>query len=69
MNNYKIAFIICTNNDVYYEECTRYISELKIPEGYETDVICIREADYRDIMRVWKRRMQDIKYIFIRTPL
>ena len=45
MNNYKIAFIICTNNDVYYEECTRYISELKIPEGYETDVICIREAD------------------------
>lgn len=41
----KVAFIICNNNDLYYRECIRYINELKIPEGYETDIICITGAD------------------------
>ena len=44
MDNKKIAFIICTNNMQYYEECVRYIQELEIPEGFGTDILCIQEA-------------------------
>lgn len=43
--NRKVAFIICSNNDLYYRECIRYIDDLKIPKGYETDIICITGAD------------------------
>lgn len=45
MDNKKIAFIICTNSALYYEECVRYINELKVPEGFCTDIICIQEAE------------------------
>ncbi len=44
MNPKKIAFIICANNALYYEECVRYLEDLEVPEGYETDIICIQEA-------------------------
>ena len=44
MNNKKIAFITCVNDDILYEECLRYISNLVIPEGYEIDTIAIKEA-------------------------
>lgn len=45
MDKRKIAFIICTNNALYYDECVRYINELEVPEGYCTDIICIQEAN------------------------
>lgn len=45
MNEKKIAFIICANDAQYYNECVKYIQELTIPDGYETDIICIQEAD------------------------
>lgn len=41
----KIAFIICVNNEQYFNECIWYINRLIIPQGYMTDVIGIREAD------------------------
>lgn len=44
MNNQKIAFIICTNNDILLDECTLYLSQLYIPEGYETELITIKDA-------------------------
>lgn len=45
MNQHKIAFIICANNALYYDECVRYINDLNIPEGLCTDIICVQEAD------------------------
>jgi hypothetical protein len=45
MNTKKIAFIICVNNEKYMEECRYYISKLDIPNGYETDIIEVREAE------------------------
>ena len=45
MNNKKIAFITCVNDDILYDECLRYIGDLEIPEGYEIDVISVREAE------------------------
>lgn len=41
----KIAFIVCTNNRLYYDECAWYINNLHIPFGYAIDIICITEAE------------------------
>lgn len=46
MNQNKVAFIICTNNKLYYDECVYYLSKLNIPEGMEVDVIAIEQAEY-----------------------
>lgn len=44
MNNQKLAFIICVNNETYFAECEYYIRHLNIPSGYAIDVLGIREA-------------------------
>lgn len=44
MNNKKIAFITASNVEAVYQECTAFIKQLEIPEGYETELICIRGA-------------------------
>ncbi len=45
MNDRKFAFIICANNERYLAECRYYIDRLRVPEGCETDILVIREAD------------------------
>lgn len=45
VDEYKIAFIICVNNEIYFDECQFYLDRLAIPEGYNIDIIAIREAD------------------------
>lgn len=44
MNDHKISFIICWNNEFYMRECMTYLSELNIPEGYEVDVVEVTGA-------------------------
>lgn len=44
MNEKKIAFIICVNDEAVYTECKYYLDHLLVPEGYETDVLMIMEA-------------------------
>ncbi len=44
MNEKKIAFIICVNNEMYYEECCWYLNRLVVPDRFEIDIITIREA-------------------------
>lgn len=46
MNPKKVAFIICVNNELYFEECCWYINRLHIPESFEIDIISIREAGF-----------------------
>lgn len=41
----KIAFIICVNDDQYYEECLYYINSLYLPQGYEKEIIAVTEAE------------------------
>ena len=45
MNDQKIAFIIATNNEQYFSECSYYINRINVPHGFETDVIAVREAN------------------------
>lgn len=62
MNAKKIAFIICVNNELYYEECAWYINQIGIPEGYETDIICITEAESMTMAYNAAMESSDAKY-------
>lgn len=44
MNEKCIAFIICVNDENEFQESLNYIDALDVPEGYNTDVIAVREA-------------------------
>lgn len=44
MNEHKFAFIICTNNEIYLQECLYYLNQLIIPEHYEIDILTIHDA-------------------------
>lgn len=44
MNEKKIAFIICTNSDIWFEECAKYIDVLDVPSGFEKEIIKIKGA-------------------------
>lgn len=44
MNENKVCFIICVNDNLFFEECLNYIHWLEIPEGMEMEVLEIREA-------------------------
>ena len=45
MNEQKICFIICYNNELYLSECIRYLNYLEIPDGFELDLLTIAEAE------------------------
>lgn len=45
VNAKQIAFIICVNNEQYCEQCLKYIQRLEVPDGYDIDIICVREAE------------------------
>ena len=62
MNEKKICFIMCVNNDAYEQEQMRYLNRLVVPEGYEMDILSVRDAlsmtsGYNEGMRV-----SDAKY-------
>lgn len=44
MNEQKICFILCTNNELYEKECISYIRKLNVPSGYAIQIIPIRGA-------------------------
>lgn len=57
-----IAFIICVNNELYFEECKYYIERLEVPAGYDIDVIGIWEADSMCAAYNLGMRSSDAKY-------
>lgn len=44
MNEKKVCFIFCSNDQLYTEECLYYINHLRIPEGYQVDAFAIEGA-------------------------
>ncbi len=40
----KICFIICANDETQLQECILYLSLLHVPKGCETDLIIVRDA-------------------------
>ena len=45
MNDKKICFIACVNDNDFFSECLLYISRLVIPDGFEIDVLSIEDAN------------------------
>ena len=44
MNSHKIAFIMCTNNKLYRDECISYIERLELPSGFIREIFPIEGA-------------------------
>lgn len=44
MNEQKICFIICVNDDLYERECVSYLERLNLPEGFEREILRIKGA-------------------------
>lgn len=62
MNKNKVAFIICSNNDVMLNECINYLSLLEIPNGIETDLLVIKDAKSMLLGMQEGREATDAKY-------
>lgn len=57
MDEHKIAFIICVNDDLYERECVSYIERLKLPDDFVRDIVLVKEAG--SIASGYNRAMQD----------
>lgn len=44
LNENKFAFIVCTNNTFFMDECRYYLDRLIVPDGYDVDIVEITEA-------------------------
>lgn len=44
MNQQKICFIMCSNDEFQARECELYIGQLLVPENYEVDVLVVTDA-------------------------
>lgn len=62
MDEKKIVFIVCVNDEVYFEECRYYINRLEIPRGYKIEVLALREADSMCSAYNYGMRSSDAKY-------
>jgi GT2 family glycosyltransferase len=62
MNQQKICFITCVNDETIYQESLIYINHLILPEGFEVEIIAVRNAAY--ITKAYNEAMQssDAKY-------
>lgn len=62
MNEWKISFIACVNDEAMYAESLLYLRHLEIPEGFEIDFISIRGASSMASGYEEGRRKSDAKY-------
>lgn len=45
MDENKIAFIICVNDEIYFKECCWYLKRLIVPKGFRTEILVMRRAE------------------------
>jgi glycosyltransferase involved in cell wall biosynthesis/SAM-dependent methyltransferase len=62
MNEKKVCFISCVNNQELYREALYYISQLEVPSGYEVECISVENA--QSMTQGYNKAMQssDAKY-------
>ncbi|MBP2630531.1 MAG: glycosyl transferase, group 2 family [Firmicutes bacterium] len=62
MNENKICFITCVNDEDFYKESVYYIKHLTVPVGFEIELVAIRGASY--LTKAYNEAMQssDAKY-------
>lgn len=62
MNENKVAFIICTNNDQFLNECLVWLEFLNVPDGIEIEVLTITDAPSMLLGMQEGRESTDAKY-------
>lgn len=62
MNEKKICFIMCVNDELYEEECIRYIKRLRVPEGYEVQQLSVWGAESMAAGYIEAMKQSDAKY-------
>lgn len=62
MNERKIAFIICTNSEVWCSECGKYLQNQELPDGIEMEVIPVYGAESMAAGYNKGMRQTDAKY-------
>ena len=62
MDDKKISFIICTNDEFYMSECRFYLNELIVPDGYEMDIIEVKGASFMTSGCNYGMSQSDAKY-------
>lgn len=60
MNNDKICFIICVNDERFYEECFVYINSLDIFKNFSIEIVVLRGVDF--IVFVYNKVMREIDF-------
>lgn len=70
MNENKIDFIICYNNDMYMQECMKYIHRLHVPKGITTEILAIKGAESTNAAYNAALQKSDAKYkVYIHQDL
>lgn len=76
INERKVEFIFCVNNEIYFQEACNYINHLKVPEGHEVGILAVTEAE--SMCAGYQKAMEssNAKYkvylhqdVFIREPM
>lgn len=62
IDRHKICFVICTNDEQQLRECMMYLSLLHVPEGYQTDVLTVTDAESLASGYNTAMRASDAKY-------
>ena len=62
MNKNKIAFIICTNYELMFQECEKYIRRIHVPEGVSIEILPIKNATSMTSGYNHAMRSTDAKY-------
>ncbi|MFE5324103.1 glycosyltransferase [Paenibacillus sp. NPDC056579] len=62
MNPKKVCFIYCVNDERQLDESLKYLAYLEIPEGFEIDVITVREAGSMTAGYNYAMNQSDAKY-------
>ena len=44
MDDKKVCFIMCTNDDLYANEAIYFIKQLNVPDGYSVEVLTVNDA-------------------------
>ncbi len=62
MNEHKVAFIMCVNDTLYEQEAVFYIERLKLPQGFEREILTIKGAASMTSGYNQGMRQSDAKY-------
>jgi len=62
MNEGKICFITCVNDEIKYQKMLGYLANLEVPAGFETEVVTMKEINGMAVGYNQGMRSSDAKY-------